>query len=125
MKHLMVNKINMKIHSLLPPTSIQSVVSGQWYIVTTDPKLGWVAVDRKYSWEELKKMWIQTEFKNSKESVVSLPKSIKKKTYSVEGSKGKIYEVVNNNFRWSCSCPSYGFSRGRDCKHIKLLKETK
>ena len=40
----------MKIHSLLPPTSFQSVVSGQWYTVTTDPKLGWVAVDRKYGW---------------------------------------------------------------------------
>ena len=43
----------MIINSLLPPTSFQSVISGQWYIVTTDPKLGWVEVDRKYSWEEL------------------------------------------------------------------------
>jgi len=47
----------MIINSLLPPTSLQSPVSGQWYIVTTDPKLGWVPVDRKYEWEELNKMW--------------------------------------------------------------------
>ena len=48
----------MKIHSLLPPVAFQSVVSGQWFIVTTDPKLGWVEVDRKYSWGELQEMWV-------------------------------------------------------------------
>ena len=112
----------MQIHSLLPPTSFQSVISGQWYIVTTDPKLGWVAVDRKYSWEELKKMWVQKEFKNTEEKVVSLPKKVQKQTFSVEGSKGKVYEVVNNNGRWSCDCPAYGFGRGKDCKHITQIK---
>jgi hypothetical protein len=47
----------MIINSLLPPTSFQSVIDNQWYIVTTDSKLGWVKVDRKYEWEELNKMW--------------------------------------------------------------------
>ena len=114
----------MIISSVLPPTSFQSVISGQWYIVTTDPKLGWVKVDRKYSWVELEKMWTKTitKFKKTEEVVVSLPKKVEKQTFSVEGSKGKIYEVINNGGRWSCSCPAYGFSRGRDCKHIKELK---
>lgn len=115
----------MTINSLLPPTSFQSVISGQWYIVTTDPKLGWIEVDRKYSWEELKKMWQPKEFKNTQELVVSLPKPTQNQTFSVEGSKGKVYEVSNNGGRWSCSCPAFGFSRGKDCKHIKELKTNK
>jgi len=114
----------MRIESLLPPVAFQSVISGQWYIVTTDPKLGWVKVDRKYSWSELEKMWTKTitKFKKTEEVVVSLPKKVETQTFSVEGSKGKIYEVTNINGRWSCSCPAYGFSRGRECKHIKELK---
>ena len=115
----------MTINSLLPPTSFQSVVSGQWYIVTTDPKLGWIAVDRKYSWEELTKMWQPKEFKNTQESVVSLPKTTQKQTFSVEGSKGQVYEVINSNGRWSCSCPAFGFSRGNECKHIKQIRLNK
>jgi hypothetical protein len=112
----------MQIHSLLPPVAFQSVVSGRWFIVTTDPKLGWVEVDRKYSWEELNKMWIKDKFKNTTKEVVILPKPTPKQTFSVEGSKGKIYEVINNAGKWSCSCPAFGFSRGNGCKHITQLK---
>ena len=112
----------MIISSVLPPTSFQSVITGQWYIVTTDPKLGWVEVDRKYGWEELEKMWVRTEFKNTSKVIPTLPKPVKKQTFSVEGSKGKIYEVVNDGGKWSCSCPAYGFSRGNGCKHINNLK---
>ena len=112
----------MKIHSLLPPTSFQSVVSGQWYIVTTDPNLGWVKVDRKYSWEELVKMWVKDKFINPQESVIILPKKVEKQTFSVEGSKGKIYEVINNGGKWSCDCPAYGWGRGKECKHIIQTK---
>jgi hypothetical protein len=112
----------MTITSVLPPTSFQSVISGQWYIVTTDPKLGWVEVDRQYGWNELKEMWLKPEFKKETISVVKLPKSIKKQTFSAEGSKGKIYEVINDGGKWSCSCPAYGFSRGNGCKHINQIK---
>lgn len=114
----------MKIHSLLPPVAFQSVVTNQWYIVTTDPNLGWVKVDRKYSWSELEKMWTKTivKFKKTEEVVVPLPKSTPKQTFSVEGSKGKIYEIINNGGRWSCSCPAFGFSRGNECKHIKQIR---
>ena len=67
-------------------------------------------------------MWKPDEFTQPKEVVVTLPKKVEKQTFSVEGSKGKIYEVINNGGRWSCTCPAYGFSRGNDCKHIKQLK---
>jgi hypothetical protein len=112
----------MIINSLLPPTSLQSPTTGQWYIVTTDPKLGWVEVDRKYSWEELKTMWVQKQFKNIEKKVITLPKRIKKRTFSITGSKGNVYKVINDAGIWTCSCPAHGFGRGKDCKHIKALK---
>ena len=60
-------------------------------------------------------------FKKDEKSVVSLLKNAKKQTFSVEGSKGKIYEVTNVSNIWNCSCPAHGFGRGKDCKHIKNL----
>jgi hypothetical protein len=24
---------------------------------------------------------------------------------------------------WTCSCPAHGFGRGKDCKHIKQIKD--
>jgi hypothetical protein len=112
----------MIIRSLLPPTSFQSVLNGQWYIVTTDPKLGWVEVDRQYGWKELNEMWVKTEFKNTPKVIPKVSKPVKKQTFSVEGSKGKIYEIVNDGGKWSCSCPAFGFSRGNGCKHIIQIK---
>lgn len=108
----------MTINSVLPPTSFQSVVSGQWYIVTTDPKLGWVKVDRKYDWPELDKMWHRKTFGVTKKAE---PKRIKA-TFKVSGSKDNVYKVVNDGGRWNCSCPAFGWGRGKDCKHIKSLK---
>lgn len=112
----------MELYSTLPPISFKSVVSGQWYIITTGRQGKWLKVDRKYDWKEIETMWKPDEFIKPQEKVVILPKSTPKQTFSVEGSKGKIYEVINNNGRWSCSCPAFGFSRGNDCKHIKSLK---
>ena len=108
----------MVINSLLPPVCIQSVVDGQWYIATTDSKLGWVKVDRRYDWEELNKMWNKITYTNiKKESSKRI-----KHNYNIEGSKGNVYKVINDEGKWSCSCPAFGWSRGRDCKHIKSLK---
>ena len=112
----------MNIVSNLPPVSFQSVVDGQWYIVTTGREGKWIKVDRKYDWSEIELMWVKDEFKKDTKSVVILPKIIKKQTFSVEGSKGKVYEVVSENGRWTCSCPAHGFGRGKDCKHIKQIK---
>ena len=64
----------MRIHSILPPTSFQSVISGKWYIVTTDPKLGWVEVDRRYDWEELNSMWNKRTFDVTKKYNPNLSK---------------------------------------------------
>jgi len=113
----------MIINSLLPPVSFQSVVDGQWYIATTDSKLGWVKVDRKYEWEELDKMWRKATYGTS--IVRRAPKKVYiRKAYKVDGSRGNVYNVLNDGGNWNCSCPAYGWGRGKECKHIKNIKNT-
>jgi len=38
------------------------------------------------------------------------------KIYSVNGSRGSKYVVINSNNIWSCTCP--GFQFRKSCKHI-------
>jgi len=41
----------------------------------------------------------------------------------VDGSKGKKYTVKNEDNRWSCTCPAFGWSgNSRKCKHIDQVK---
>jgi hypothetical protein len=42
------------------------------------------------------------------------------KIYSVDGSRGSKYVVINSNNAWSCTCP--GFQFRQSCKHINELK---
>jgi len=43
-------------------------------------------------------------------------------SWSVEGSKGKVYVVkLSNEGGWSCTCPGYAFRRR--CKHIENTRE--
>ena len=111
----------MKLRSFLPPTSFQSPISEQWYIVTTGTNEGWIKVDRQYSWEELESMWEKITFGAKKE----VQKNSEKQTYKMEGSKGNTYKVVNDAGVWTCSCPAHSFGRGKDCKHIIRLKNKK
>jgi hypothetical protein len=111
----------MVINSVLPPTSFQSVLNGQWYIVTTDPNLGWVKVDRKYEWNELSKMWKGREFK-PKQAEINKSLNKPKLFFKVNGSKGNQYNITFDSGKWSCSCPAFGWGRGRECKHIKEVK---
>jgi predicted nucleic acid-binding Zn finger protein len=64
-------------------------------------------------------MWDRVTYGKPKEG----QKSSEKKTYTVEGSKGNSYKVVNDEGTWTCSCPAHGFGRGKDCKHIKNIKD--
>ena len=48
-----------------------------------------------------------------------------KKEYKVKGSKDNVYKVVSDDGIWTCSCPAHGFGRGKDCKHIKQIKDGK
>jgi predicted nucleic acid-binding Zn finger protein len=90
--------------------------SKKWYVIADGR---WNEVDRNYDWEELSKLW---------EKIVYGPieRNEKKKTkaisYSVEGSRGNSYAVVNSGNIWTCSCPAHGFGRGKECKHILAIK---
>ena len=109
----------MVLESHLPPVSFQSVVDKQWYIITSKE---WIKVDRKYSWDEISPLWKRITFTTKEQ-----PKTIKaikapKRTYKVEGSKGNVYDVTYDSGKWGCSCPAFGWSRGRECKHIKFIR---
>ena len=108
----------MVLESFLPPASFQSVVNGQWWLITTKE---WIKVDRKYSWDEIKTMW-QPLTPKQPQPQTTKPLNISKRTYKVEGSKGNVYSVKYDSGRWSCTCPAFGWSRGKECKHIKGIK---
>jgi hypothetical protein len=108
----------MILESYLPPVSFQSVVNGQWFIVTTKE---WIKVDRKYSWDEISSMWTKLVPKQTSQQITK-PLNISKRIYKVKGSKGNMYSVKYDSGRWSCTCPAFGWSRGKECKHIKGIR---
>ena len=109
----------MRFKSHYPPISFQGTFSNQWYVICSSDGDGWVKVNRQYSWNELEKLWDKIEYGTPK----TMEKVIVKKEYKVKGSKGNVYKVENDNGWWSCSCPAFGFGRGKDCKHIKEIKD--
>jgi len=101
-----------KIKSLFPPISFYGTVSKQWYIIGDGT---WFEVDREYSLSELNKIWEKRWTPTNKNAIIK---------YDVDGSKGVIYKVVNNNGKWTCNCPASTF-RKAECKHISSLKNQK
>ena len=102
-----------KFKSFYPPVCLQGPISKQWYIIANGK---WNKVKRRYEWQELLKMWEKDEYLKPKEEIVV------KKAYIVKGSNGNEYEVTSEDGHWSCTCPAHGFGRGKDCKHIKQIK---
>ena len=109
----------MRVRSFFPPLSYKGDSSGRWYIICSSDGDGWIEVDRKYEWAELAAMWDKIEYTKSVKV-----KSDVKKEWKVNGSKkNSVYSVVNDAGYWSCSCPAFGFGRGKACKHIKQIQE--
>jgi hypothetical protein len=110
----------MKFKSHFPPVSYQGIFDKQWYVICSSDGDGWVKVNRNYQWSELETLWHKIEYGKK-------PKLIKTKLkeFKVNGSKGNVYKVVNDEGIWSCSCPAHGFGRGKDCKHIISIKNKK
>ena len=108
----------MKIKSHYPPFCFESPLTGKKYIVCTGAGSGWIEVDRWYGWVELESMWDKITYEAK-----PIVKSSEKKTYKVEGSKGNKYTIRNDEGIWTCSCPAHGFGKGKDCKHIKNIKD--
>lgn len=106
-------KESLKIKSHLPPVSFE--LEGKYWIACGAK---WVEVDRIYSVEELKTIWI-----NEREEYRPTAKPAEKiKNYKVKGSKGNTYIVKNKNGNWSCNCPASAFRRWEECKHITQIK---
>jgi hypothetical protein len=108
----------MRIKSHFPPFCFESPVTGKKWIVCTGTGSGWIEVNRWYSWNELEPMWDKIEYGHSNKVTKT-----KKKEYKVKGSKNNVYKIVSDDGIWTCSCPAHGFGRGKDCKHIKQIKD--
>jgi hypothetical protein len=109
----------MKFKSHYPPLSYKGAISNKWYVICSSDGDGWVEVNRHYPWNELEKLWDKIEYTKPKQ----FQKVKVKKEYKVNGSKGNVYSVVNDDDFWTCSCPAHGFGRGKDCKHVKQIKD--
>lgn len=104
----------LRIESYLPAISFE--LDGKYWIACGAQ---WMEVDRVYTPEELKKIWVKTE---RKVEVQPKQKVEKAKTYSVVGSKGKTYKVKHQGNSWTCNCPAATFRRWEECKHITQIK---
>ena len=112
----------MRIKSALPPICFESPLTKKtWIVCTGGPESsGWIEVQRYYGWGELEKMWDKIDYGVT---IKTTPVKKEYKEYKVKGSKGNTYKVVNDEGMWTCSCPAHGFGRGKDCKHIKNIKD--
>jgi hypothetical protein len=83
--------------------------------------------DDRFFFEEFRKHragWSGTEVKEL------INKKLKEKglkepmAWKVPSSKDVsiLYEVNEDNDNWSCTCPSFAYNGGKDCKHIKDIK---
>ncbi len=111
----------MRFRSHYPPVSYQGI-TGEWYVICSSDGDGWVKVNRRYSWDELEKVWDKIIYGGA---VKVKPAKKERKEYKVKGSKGNVYKVVSDGDWWTCTCPAHGFGRGKDCKHIVQIKNKK
>lgn len=60
------------------------------------------------------------------ESAVEVKENSNFQCYQVDGSKGSVYNVINDSGKWTCDCPAFSFRKGKkvECKHIKQIQES-
>jgi hypothetical protein len=104
----------LRIESHLPAISFE--LGNKYWIACG---ANWMEVDRIYTPEELKTIWVKTDRKY--DAPVKKRKSAQK-VYRVAGSKGSIYRVKQSGDNWTCDCPASSFRRWEECKHIKQIK---
>ena len=102
------------VHSYIPPIVFDSIQEPGVRYVIADGK--WTQIPNHLGQKHI--ILFKKESKNSKNEAF-------KNTFEqeVDGSKGKKYTVKNEDDRWSCTCPAYGWSgNSHTCKHIKQIK---
>ncbi len=101
------------VHSYIPPIVFTSPTDPDKRFVIADGK--WTEIPFHLGQKHI--IHFKKEYKNSKNEAF-------KNTFEqeVDGSKGKKYTVKNEDDRWSCTCPAFGWSGNSGCKHIKQVK---
>lgn len=42
--------------------------------------------------------------------------------FKAEGDPSKVHTVQENKGEYTCTCPVFTYSKGRDCRHVRLVK---
>lgn len=111
-----MNELPDKIVSIYPPTIINTPDGARFAVYSGS---GWFPVDEDFTQEDAMARW-------EKWTPQSKPinESIQDKSWQVESSKkGSFYTVRYYNGHWGCSCPANTYHRGKECKHIKQIRE--
>ena len=83
--------------------------------------------DDGYFFEEFRKHrmgWSSDEVKQLVESKLNAKGLKKPQGWKVASSKDPnvTYRVIEDNGNWECDCPSFTYTGGKECKHIKDIK---
>ena len=100
-------------HSWFPPAIYKSHIDEKTYMICDG---NYIEVPDGTTWKDL--MWFKRPSLGKKNEALKI-----RLDWEVEGSKGKKYEVKVDDDKWSCSCPAFGWSGGRGCKHIDKIKK--
>ena len=94
----------------VPPSIIPMPLRGKTYAVGGDV---WLEVPNGTTLAEVSQYMVFKGYKRTETQ--------ESWSWTVEGSKGKVYVVkLSNEGVWSCTCPGYGFRRR--CNHIENTK---
>ena len=111
-----MNNLPDKIVSLYPPV-VLNTPDGERFAVYSGS--GWFPVDDEFTYEDAMSRWEKWT-----PAAKPINESINDKSWQVESSKkGSFYTVRYHNGYWGCNCPANTYHRGKECRHIKQIKE--
>jgi len=105
-----------KLECVVSPMVIIGPGSGKRYAIIDGI---WLEADESVTYDLLQSRWSRPR------RVIDPELNLNELRVEVKSSKGKgLYIVECKHNQWSCTCPSYGFRRGK-CKHIDQVKSKK
>jgi len=88
------------------PPALFTAPSGQRYAISGSV---WIPVPDSTTFDDLDRYMVVER--------PTLPSNRGSRFWTVKGSKGNEYRVMERDGQWGCSCPGYGFRR--KCRHIE------
>lgn len=111
-----MNELPDKIVSVYAPVVINTVDGGRYAVYSGS---GWYKVGDEFTLEDALARWEKWVPERK-----PLTESIKDASWQVESSKkGTFYTVRFYDGHWGCNCPANTYHRGKECKHIKSIRE--